>query len=119
MERVRFILYKGREIFLLDFSGLNLEDVYPLIERSKTMIQSRPEQSLLTLTDVTNTRFDDALTNRLKQFTAENRPYVRAAAIVGISGLKKILLDAVMIFSKRKFHAFETIEQAKEWLVKN
>jgi len=119
MERITFIHHKGQEILFLDFSGCRAEEVAPLIDRAKTLIAARPEQSLLTLTDVTDMRFDDAVSQRMKEFTAHNKPYVRAAAVVGVTGIKKILFEAVVLFSKRKLHTFDTIEQAKDWLVTN
>ena len=119
MERVRFIQHKGKEILLLDFSECKPEESYQVIEKAKALISTRPQQSLLTLTDVTNIRFDNILAERMKEFTAHNKPFVKAAAVVGVTGLKKILFEAVMIFSKRKLHAFETHDQAKEWLVSN
>ncbi len=119
MERVRFIQHNGKEILFLDFSACKPEEVLPLVDEAKAVIRTRPPQSLLTLTDVTNMRFDDKVSERMKEFTAHNKPYVRAAAVVGIVGLKKILFDAVMIFSKRKLYAFDSVDQAKVWLASN
>ena len=119
MERISFIRHKGQELLFLNFSGCRADEAAPLIERAKTVIAARPEHSLLTLTDVTDMRFDDAVNQRMKEFTAHNKPYVRAAAVVGVTGIKKILFEAVILFSKRKLHAFETVEQAKDWLATN
>ena len=119
MERVRFIQHKGKEILFLDFSQCKPDEALAVIEQSKAVIRKKPEHSLLTLTDVTDLRFNDTLSHQMKEFTAHNKPYVRAAAVVGITGLKKILFGAVIAFSKRKIHAFDSIEQAKEWLVSN
>lgn len=119
MERVKFIQHSGKEILLLDFSGCTAEDACGVIEQALPVIRTRPQQSLLTLTDVTNMRFDDRLSQKMKEFTAQNKPYVRAAAVVGVTGLKKILFDAVVIFSKRKFQAFDDLEKAKAWLIAN
>ena len=55
----------------------------------------------------------------MKQFSAHNKPYVKAAAVVGITGLKKIIFGAVMAFSRRNLESFEDMEQAKRWLVDN
>jgi hypothetical protein len=52
----------------------------------------------------------------MKEFTKHNKPYVKASAVVGISGIKKIIFHAVMLFSGRKIHACDTLEQAKDWL---
>ncbi len=116
MDRVRFIQHAGREILFLDFSGCKCEEVQPIIDAAKAVVRTRPPQSLLTLTDVTDMRFDDKVSAGMKEFTAHNKPYVRASAVVGISGLKKIIFDAVMIFSKRKLHAFNSVNEAKTWL---
>ncbi len=116
MERVRFIHHNGKEILFLDFSACKAGDVLLVIDKATPVIAARPEKSLCTLSDVTDARFDDSVTQRMKEFTAHNKPFVKAAAVVGITGLKKILFEAVMLFSKRKLHAFETVEQAKDWL---
>jgi hypothetical protein len=119
MERITFLHHKGHEMLFLNFSGCRTDEAAPLIDRAKTVIAARPEHSLLTLTDVTDMRFDDAVSQRMKEFTAHNKPYVRAAAVVGVTGIKKILFEAVVLFSKRKLHTFETVDQAKDWLVTN
>jgi hypothetical protein len=117
MERIKFIQHKGKEILLLDFSRCTVTDALALIDKAAAAIRTRPEQSLLTLTDVTDMRFDDTVNQRMKEFTSHNKPYVRAAAVVGITGLKKILFQAVMTFSKRKINTFDDRETAKAWLI--
>jgi len=119
MERVTFIQHKGAEILFLDFSGCKTAEVHPVIEKATAVIASRPEKSLLTLVNVTDMRFDDALTRRMKAFTVHNKPYVRASAVVGVTGIKKIMFQAILHFSKRKLHAFDTLDQAKDWLATN
>ena len=116
MERVQFIRHKDKEILFLDFSECKAEEVVLIIDKAKSVIARQPEKSLLTLSNVTNARFDDTVSQRMKEFTAHNKPFVKAAAVVGVTGLKKIVFEAVMLFSKRKIHAFATIEQAKDWL---
>lgn len=118
-ERVKFINHGGKDILFLDFTGCNTNEVLAIIEESKKIIRTRPEGSLLTLTDVTNARFNEVVTERMKELTAYNKPYVKAAAIIGIAGFKKIIFEAVMMFSKRKIHIFENVHEAKEWLVTN
>jgi dihydroxyacetone kinase DhaKLM complex PTS-EIIA-like component DhaM len=118
-ERIKFIKYGGKDILCLDFVGCNTTEVVAVIEEAKRVIRTQPEGSLLTLTDVTDARFNQEVTERMKEFTANNKPYVKAAAIVGISGIKKIIFEAVMMFSKRKIHIFENMNDAKEWLITN
>jgi hypothetical protein len=116
VERIRFIQHNGKEILFLNFANCDAAEAHAIIDPAKALICARPQGSLLTLTDVTNARFDDTLNERIKAFTAHNKPYVKAAAVVGVTGLKKILFEATMLFSRRKLHAFETLDQAKAWL---
>lgn len=118
-EKIRFIHHEGKKILYLDFSRSKAEEVLQTIGAAKKVIAAHPEKSLLTLTDVTDARFNEAVTREMKEFAAHNRPYVRAAAVVGITGLKKIIFDAVVAFSQRKLSAFDDLEQAKQWLIEN
>jgi hypothetical protein len=119
MKRVAFIYHKGKEILYLNFADCKVEEAVPIIEEAKKVISARPEHSLLTLTDVSNMRFDEKVSQEMKAFTVHNKPYVVAAAVVGVTGIKKILFEAVLLFSRRKLHTFDTIEQAKDWLATN
>ena len=118
-EKIRFIQYEGKNILHLDFSHCKAEEILNTISKAKKVIAAQPEQSLLTLTDVTDARFNDAVTQEMKAFTTHNRPYVRAGAVVGVTGLKRIIFQAVVAFSGRKLSAFDNVEQAKKWLVEH
>lgn len=63
-----------------------------------------------------NSFFDTETVDILKEFTASNKPYVKASAVVGIKGLKKMMLDLVSKFSGRTFKQCDTREEAAKWL---
>ena len=119
MERVKFIKHEEKDILFLDFSNTRTEEVLKIIEDAKRVISTKPMNSLLTLTDVTNACFNDEVGDGMKQFSAHNKPYVKAVAVVGITGLRKIIFGAVVAFSKRNIESFDDVEQAKRWLVDN
>ena len=116
MDRVRFITHKGANILLLDASQCQAGDIFSLMTRAKAIIASQARGTLLTLTDVTGAQVNDMIKQQVKSFTLHNKPYVKAAAIVGVEGINKVLLDAVEISSKRQFQIFESLDQAKDWL---
>jgi flavodoxin len=116
MERVRFIDHKGKKILHLDFAGCKADEVIPVIEQARTTIAAQPPKSVYTLTDVTDTRYNTEISDAMKEFVAHNKPYVAAAAVVGVTGLKQIILNAVMKFSGRRLHAFDSLAEAKDWL---
>ena len=117
MDRARFIDYKGTRIFFIDFSNCPIEEAQGVILAAKPLIRGESEKSVLTLTYTDGGKFDSDIISSLKEFTKGNEPYVKAAAVVGITGLQKIVLDAVSFFSNREFATFDDMEKAKEYLI--
>ena len=116
MDKSKFILHKGKEIFVLDCTDCGPEMVHNIIDECAKQVQSRPEKSVRTLTIATNAKFDGDTINKLKDLTKGNAPYVEKAACVGITGLYKVLITAVTMFSKREFHMFDKKEEALDFL---
>jgi hypothetical protein len=116
-ERVIFIQHKRIEILLLDFSYCGVSEAIGIIHDGKKIIRSQPEDSVLTLTDVTGARYNLEVIEKLKDFTKGNKAYVKASAVVGLDGLKKIVYNAVVRFSRRNLSVFDDIQKAKDWLV--
>lgn len=116
MERIQFIQHKGKQILHLNFTHANPGEVVRIIRKATPVIAAQPERSIRTLTDVTNMNFNAEAADALKVFVSHNKPYVTAAAVVGITGLKKIIYSAVTRFSGRNIVVFDSCDQAKEWL---
>lgn len=117
-SRLTFITHKGKQIMFLDLAGLvELSEAYAAIEEAKKAGRIHPPNTMLTLTDVTNARFDSTLTAALRELAVANKPYVKAAAIVGLSPIMRIIHVAVQRFAGRTLPAFDDLESAKEWLV--
>jgi hypothetical protein len=109
----------GKEIFELNFSYEDISEAVPLIEECATQIRQRSENSVLTLTTVAEGKFNAELVEKLKGLTKGNSPYVRKAAVVGITGVYKIVMTAVNIFSKRDFKLFDNKEDAIKYLLQD
>ncbi len=108
---------KGGKICFIDFSNLGPEDIFENIKKAESLIASQPMNSVLTLTNVINTDFNEDITDGLKEFTAHNKPYVKKGAVVGVKGLQKVVYQAVISFSKRDLSLFDNVDDAKDWLM--
>ena len=117
MERIQFIQHQGKQILHLDFTHANADEVLQIIRDATAVIAAQPAQSLRTLTDVTEMKFNTEAAEALKEFARHNKPYVTAGAVVGITGLKQIIYNAVVKFSGRNLVAFASVGRAKDWLV--
>lgn len=53
----------------------------------------------------------------MKDHVVHNRPYVVAAAVVGMGTLHRIIYRSLVALSRRNIRVFEELEEAKDWLV--
>ena len=116
--RTRLILHRGRQIMLLDYSDiLDTAEALDEIQKSKVVIAQQPPGSLLTLTYVRGSRYTAPVIDAMKELVAHNKPYVKAAAVVGMNTLHRIIYRAVVAFSRRNIQVFDDLDEAKDWLV--
>lgn len=116
--RIRFVEHRGVSILVLDFSGLDEAGVLRTIDEARRVVARQAPGSVRTLTLVEDAQ---AATPRaaaaFRDAAEHNAPYVRAAAVVGLSPQQRVVYEAVMLFSGRKLHAFDDDAAAMDWLV--
>lgn len=115
--RVRFIMHRGKRVLSIDYSHCDVPMLKSTVEEMHRVIAREPLNSVLTLTDVGGTGFDQESVEVLKSKVAANAPYVKRAAIIGISGLQRLIYEAVKLFTKRSIPHFSTREEALDYLV--
>ena len=118
MARTRFINHQGKQLLFIDFSNVNHEQAVAEAAAAKDIVRTQAKNSLLVLTDIGGAAFEPKVVQLMKDFTDFNRPYVRASAVVGATGLRRALVYAVSTFVKRELRVFDSVEEAKDWLVK-
>ncbi|MBN2103512.1 hypothetical protein JW835_05670 [bacterium] len=117
MERIQFIEHKGKKILLEDFSGMKPGDEFAeVLAEARKIIHSQSKSSVLALFDATDAMYDHDTLDQVKEFSASNTPYIKASAVVGITGLRKIALTAVSKLSGRDFKVFNSRREALDWL---
>jgi hypothetical protein len=115
-EHVRFIEYKGCQILLIDFEGCQPAATLERIRYARSVIGRQPLASTRTLTVVKNSRFNSQVSEAMKEYTAHNKPFVRAAAVVGLSGLQEIVYNVIIKLTGRNIATFADVASAKEFL---
>lgn len=119
MAMVKYVDHKGKKILLMDYSSSTIEQTLKAIAETKKLVALEdPDAHLLGIVDVSTSTFDTTVTDALKDLATHNKPYMKASAIIGVTGVKKVIFQAVLAFTGRKNLVLKnTVEEAKDWLV--
>ena len=90
----------------MDRRDTTLDEMNAIIEECILQVCKQPEKSVFTLTIAVGSAFSGETISKLKEVARGNTPYVKAGAIVGVTGLYKVVFNAVAMFSKRSFYLF-------------
>jgi hypothetical protein len=117
----QFIEYKGQSIYYVDYSNIKTnEEFMAVIKQSngfREKVKAQGRKNLLMLVDVSGSFvYGDVLTEIMKAGKITKEMTLKEA-VVGISGGKKILLKIVQSFTNMNLKVFDTLDEAKEWLI--
>ncbi|MBN2274759.1 MAG: hypothetical protein JXR41_00460 [Bacteroidales bacterium] len=119
----RFIEYKGKEIYFVDYTHIKkIEDFLSVIKGTNAFREETKalgKRNLLMLVDVTGSFVYGEALDALKKSGKITKEITKKEAIVGITGAKKILLQIARLFTGMQLQSFDTVDEAKEWLVRD
>lgn len=120
VPRATWDTLNGWPLLRLDFShATSPEEALRWVAEAQEVVaaKSLKPASILTLTDVTDSRFDRSVLKALQDLMTYDRPFVRAGAVVGLSGLQRVAYATLMrLTSRSNLAAFATREDAESWL---
>ena len=112
------ITYKGKQLLFINL--IDMKDQDEMIKDGKKaaeMIIERNKPTLF-LCDFSNSAIGSAFMSQIKddgKYILKNIPM--KTAVIGITGLKQILLQGYIRFTGSKLRTFDTLEEAKDYLV--
>lgn len=102
---------------MIDYSHCDVGQMKEMIELTRTLIATQLPGSVLTLSDVTGAIFNTEVVEQLKEMAKHNAPYVRKAALIGVTGLQAFIYNVVQTVSKRNIPIFSNKEEALKYLL--
>ena len=114
---VTWIEHWGKPILLVDYRGLKGEETLDTLEAAaKYIFQS--QSKILILVDITDAFMSPEFMVRAKALGKQSQSLIDKQAIVGVTGIKRVLVDAYNRFVPGPTgKSFATQEEAKAWLV--
>ena len=116
----KWIEYKGRKIFYQDYSNhfFNEEPVKQELVEVQSVVLSQPVDSVLVLTNFTNTEITKNIMPLLNEASAATKSHVHKTAVIGVTGIKRTLGDLLSRITGQPLMYFTSELEAKEWLSK-
>ena len=114
MERIKEFTRERKYLVYIDFSGLkSYEEFMAFMERATATLSKYPRQSVYTITNIQNIILDTSIKRLFIPYIERNTPYVKYGAIIGLDGVKKLMVDMMIKITNRKnLIAAMTMEQA-------
>ncbi|WP_109830528.1 hypothetical protein [Reichenbachiella versicolor] len=119
--RVKWIEHKGKKILYCDYSGLRKSEqmLEVLHEVQSEMLKSN--EPVCTISFVEGSFGSAEFMSQAKEFSKKNSHIIAKEAVLGIEGLKKILLNGYVTFTgaKSRLKTFDSEEEALDWLAES
>lgn len=118
MSGVSYIQVSGKEIISIDYAGCKSDQMIQIFDQAKREVLAKGERCRI-LTDFNNTYITpDFLRHAEKEMVEVNHLIIKNA-FIGMSRPKRMILKGfVLLMGKKEFEAFDTREQALEYLLK-
>ena len=119
-DRIKWIEHKKIPILFADYSNFtNAEESVKTIQEVSDFITKIGYKEILMLIDVRNSFADEKkVVDTLKHGAKQTKPYLRKVAVVGVTSSQEFILKIINMFSDLGIKAFETFDDAKDWLIK-
>ncbi len=117
-ERIKIIEHKDQEIMYVDYRGFKTQDeLVALIDKVALELENRSNK-IHVITNFEGVKVGSEYMTRAKELgNTVFAEKMNKSALLGITGLKKILLKSYNMFSKNQQHPFDTLEEAKDFVV--
>jgi hypothetical protein len=115
---IKWIEYEGKKILYCDFRGAKDEtDMIDLLRQS-IKIGSKNDQPCPVLSNFEGTYLSQGFMDEAKSLSKQYTQKIKKRALVGITGVKKILLKAYITLTGEQTNmVFDTEEDALKWLI--
>ncbi len=115
--KLTYETYKGKKIMRVNFNECaSPEELEELAYKLRDEVVSS-SGNLLILNNYEGVFLNPQFMNKVKELAKAAQGKVDKSAVIGVGGVKRILLNGYNAYAKRNVKAFDTADQAKEYLV--
>lgn len=112
-----WITHQTKPILYIDLRNKSEDEIIRFANEAKDLLISTKKADNLRLINVEGAFGNKVIMDELKRVGTLTKPYWTKTAIVGVSGMKSILLKAYNAIVKGNTKSFDMEYDAKEWLI--
>ena len=116
-RRTKWLTYKEKQIFFQDYTNLEGNEIARLIPAFTQLELDIVKEGSIQLLDFSSSFANKDALNTLGEAAKMTKHLYKKTAVLGITGLKKILLNALNRITSIGAKAFASEDEAKEWLI--
>ena len=114
---ITIVEHRDKKILYANHQDCGSEIIVATIKQSEELIIKMANPDLRLLVDIRNCEITNEVVNQFKETAKKIKDYRKKTAVLGITGVRKVMLIAVNKFSGIEAKAFDDEISAKEWLV--
>jgi hypothetical protein len=118
-DRIEHFNYQGKQFIYYDLSNLRSNDQFrEFIEHAKKDIQQYPmDGSFFSITNIEGVIYDTETKTIVGEWMNFNRPYIRHGAVIGLDGIKRIMVNSIFkMIGRSNMKFFRARDEAAQWL---
>jgi hypothetical protein len=118
-NRIEQFDHAGKKFIYYDVSHFRHNAQFrEFVAYAREVIQKHPkDNSLFSITNIEGVLYDSETKTIVAEWMDFNRPYVRQGAVIGLDGIKRIMVNSILKMSGRNnMKFFRTRDEAVEWL---
>jgi len=114
----KWVTHRGKRIMYSDYTNfeIDLQGLQTEVNAVDDIICREPDNSVLLLVNVRNTTATVEVVELFKKSSARTTYHLRKVAVMGVSGVRRMLHDIVTRFSGQETTIFDDVDAAKDWL---
>jgi hypothetical protein len=118
-NRIERFEFEGKKFIYYDVSHFkNNVQFREFIAYAKEVIRKYPkDSSLFSITNIEGVIYDSETKTIVAEWMDFNRPHIRQGAVIGLDGIKRIMVNSILKMSGRSnMKFFRTRDDAVKWL---
>ena len=109
--------HKGKRIFRGHYDHMTLEEVRAEVVAVEREMTQQPLDSVLLLVETAGTDASPEALRLFKNVALRSQKHVHKSAILGVTGVRRMILEIIVRFSGMSLAPFTDEQQAQDWLV--